>query len=139
MYKGAKKWKQNRLKDANTFILKSFDSKLKSATNLYEAEMKTFERLRSDPGVLGFCGNYVQGNTSNVILEYADQDTLDQYFKIVEPPSTGKDIIQFWRQLFGIIKALIAIHKAPWDTPADKSQLSPRHELPLLPPSHANI
>lgn len=73
--------------------------------------MKAFRHLRSTQGIIGYCGTYVQDNTSNIILEYADQGDLDEYFKNVPQPATGGDIIKFWQHLFIIIKALTAIHK----------------------------
>lgn len=53
----------------------------------------------------------MQGETRNIILEYADKGTLEQYFQTVEPPDSGEDILKFWESMFRPVKALMAIHK----------------------------
>ncbi|KAL9122286.1 MAG: hypothetical protein Q9187_001163, partial [Circinaria calcarea] len=81
------------------------------------AEVGAFRKLVSFgkplPTLIGFYGSYVQDGTYNVILEYIDQGNLEQYFENTAPPSSGKDIIHFWRGLFGIIQALDRIHELP--------------------------
>jgi hypothetical protein len=62
--------------------------------------------------LIGFYGNYVQGNNYNLILEYADQGNLEQYFENTDPPCEEDDIMKFWRGMFGILKALDSIHKS---------------------------
>jgi serine/threonine protein kinase len=66
----------------------------------------------TNSGLIGFCGCYRQGDTFNVILEFADQGTLEQYFEKVAPPVRGDDIIDFWEGMFMTIRALQCIHQA---------------------------
>ena len=51
--------------------------------------------------------------TYNILLEYADQGTLEDYYKNTERPSTGRDITNFWSGLLNILGALMAIHGTP--------------------------
>jgi len=60
--------------------------------------------------VIGFYGSYRQGISYNVILEYANKGTLEEYFRVTAPPVKGEDIINFWTGLFKIIKGLKSIH-----------------------------
>jgi serine/threonine protein kinase len=57
-------------------------------------------------------GSYIHGDNYNIILEYADKGTLEEYFRRESPPSRGGDIIKFWEGLFQLIKGLKAIHSA---------------------------
>ncbi|KAF4634094.1 hypothetical protein G7Y89_g4015 [Cudoniella acicularis] len=109
--------------NADTFVLKVYLSEVD-----YEREVKAFRCLTPDQGILGFCGNYIQGHTFNILLEYADQGNLDQYFSQVTPPRTGQDIIKFWRRLFTIIRALGIISTVAWDSAMLESKRSPGYE-----------
>lgn len=60
--------------------------------------------------MIAFHGSFQQCGTFNVILEYADCGTLEDYFAKKYPPSSGEDIIMFWERLFNVIKALSKIH-----------------------------
>ena len=106
----------------HTYALKTYRGQ--DAEKYYEAEVRAFRKLVSSgkplPNLIGFYGSYVQDGTYNVILEYADQGNLEEYFKNTAPPSRGKDIIEFWRGLFGVIRALDKIHELP---PSDTGDL----------------
>lgn len=45
-----------------------------------------------------------------MLLEYADRGTLENYFNTTQPPSSGEDIMKFYRELFKTLPALVAIH-----------------------------
>ncbi len=60
--------------------------------------------------IIGFYGSYVQDGSYNVLLEYADRGTLEDYLQSTPPPTTGEDIFKFWSALFNIIQALHLIH-----------------------------
>lgn len=97
---------------ANTFALKTYHSK--HAEHYYDTEYRAFSRLLckgdSTPGLIGFYGSFVHGDTYNIILEYADRGTLENYFQTVTPPWGPTSIADFWGGLFGVIRALIIIH-----------------------------
>jgi hypothetical protein len=60
--------------------------------------------------MIGFYGSYRHGESCNLILEYANEGTLEDYLHKYVPPTAGPDIYQFWKGLLGLIKALEAIH-----------------------------
>jgi serine/threonine protein kinase len=100
----------------NTFVLKSYHH---DAAEQHEREVKSFVHLRvllgpSAPNFIGFYGSYTHGRTSNVILEYANEGTLEDYFKRVPPPSTGPEIYLFWSRLLALLRALDALHNLPY-------------------------
>jgi len=64
-----------------------------------------------DTNIVNFYGSYRQNDTFNVILEYADEGTLENYFQKVFPPRNGADIQHFWEALCGVLKALTQIHE----------------------------
>lgn len=72
--------------------------------------MKLTTKRKIDEHLIQFLGSYKQGDTYNILLEYADRGTLGDFFKENIPPSLGEDILIFWRRLFNIIKALRRIH-----------------------------
>jgi serine/threonine protein kinase len=63
-----------------------------------------------NPYMIGFYGNFTQGNTYNVILEYADKGSLKDYFQNIPPPREEEHIVSFWTSLGGIIKGLHSVH-----------------------------
>lgn len=99
----------------HTYALKTY--RTQEAEKYYKAEVGAFRKLtplgKPLPNLIEFYGSYVLDGTYNVILEYADQGNLEDYFKNTAPPSRGKDITQFWRGLFGVIRALDKIHELP--------------------------
>lgn len=95
---------------ANTFVLKTY---LTHAEEYYHSEIEAFKKIKKHPGssnLITFYGGYQQGKTYNLILEYADKGSLENYFSETIPPADGKAIVNFWSGLFGIIGALKAIH-----------------------------
>ena len=80
-------------------------------------ELEAYRKLVSSgqplPSLLGFYGSYVRDGRYNLILEYADQGNLEEYFRNTAPPSIGHDIVQFWSRLFSVIPALDKIHELP--------------------------
>ena len=65
--------------------------------------------------MIGFYGNFVHGDHYNLLLEFADQGSLEDYFCKVRPPSKAEDIISFWRELFRLIDSLVGIHNVQID------------------------
>ncbi|EPE26730.1 Protein kinase-like (PK-like) [Glarea lozoyensis ATCC 20868] len=101
-----------RRSNANVYALKTYHSP--DAQSYYETEVDAFRRLEWErpynPHLIAFYGSYIHKGTYNVILEYADQGSLENYFQRTSPPWKSNDIINFWTSLFGILKALECIH-----------------------------
>jgi len=72
--------------------------------------------------LIGFYGNYRQGDSYNVILEFADKGSLEEYFRTVPPPREYEDIIEFWMGLFAVLKALTTIHNIELHSPKGESK-----------------
>ncbi len=86
-------------------MLKRYMSKIE-----YRQEVKNFSNSKHSESIIKFHGSYSHGNDYNILLEYADKGSLEDYFQKQTPPSRGGDIIKFWDSLFRLIKALKAIH-----------------------------
>ena len=109
----------SRDQNAHTFVLKTYNTP--DAERYYRNEVNGFWNLSrgggNNPNIIGFYGSFVRNGTFNVLLEYADRGTLAQYFDTVEPPSSGEDILKFWRELSKTLGALTAIQSVqPYDS-----------------------
>ncbi|KAF4628548.1 hypothetical protein G7Y89_g9603 [Cudoniella acicularis] len=93
----------------DTFVLKTYFTS--DAKVYYDNEVTAFRRLGSNPNIIGFCGSFIRGKTFNVLLEYADKGTLEQFFKREKVPTDGGEVIQFWERMFKVIDALECIHE----------------------------
>jgi serine/threonine protein kinase len=61
---------------------------------------------QSRRGVIRFLGSFTHGATFNIILEYANGGTLENYFRQFPPPSLSRDIHHFWESLLRLISVL---------------------------------
>lgn len=82
----------------------------------YSNKIQAFRKVDNARGnrksnIIGFRGSFTRGDSYNLLLEYADQKTLEDYFKR-EPPTESEDIIRFWEELFEIVFAVNIIHEA---------------------------
>jgi serine/threonine protein kinase len=102
---------------AHTYVLKTY--RFKDAKDNYETEVKAFRALMPGGGlgksIIGFYGSYEQDGSYNVLLEYADRGTLEDYLQNTPPPTTGLHIYKFWEALFNVIKGLKLIHSVQGD------------------------
>lgn len=96
------------------YIIKTYDGKTWLSETSYRSELNAFETLRvnEDAGkyIVKFYGSFTQDRSHNVILEYADQGTLADYYENVESPREENDTTDFWERLFNLAKALRQIH-----------------------------
>ena len=100
---------------ANTFVLKRY--RTQDAEKYFKNEVSAFRKLRNagrHPNIIGYHGCFIHNGTYNVILEFADRGTLEQYFVKTHPPTSGEDIIAFWQGILGIVGALTNIHGIPY-------------------------
>lgn len=59
-----------------------------------------------------FYGTYAYQDEYNLILEYADLGTLDDFMQAVDPPQRATDILLIWSRLFELAQALQRVHLA---------------------------
>ncbi len=78
----------------------------------YSKKISGFRSLRQADSIIKFYGSYIYRDSYNILLEFADKGSLEEYFRRESPPSRGEDIIKFWEHLFQLIKGLKAIHSA---------------------------
>lgn len=88
------------------YLLKQYHSK-----EHYNTEVDAFHRVDKSPHLRQFYMGYEQGETYNAIFEYAD-GTLEEYFQNNTPPYNDIDIYHFYKEIFGLIQAVKAIHEA---------------------------
>lgn len=108
--------------DTHTFVLKTYNTA--DAERYYHNEVNGFLNLGINTNIIGFHGSFVWDGTYNVLLEYADRGTLEQYFHTIPPPSSGEGTTKFWRELFRTLGALAAIHGVWPSDPAASSGFS---------------
>jgi len=89
-------------------VLKSYS--VKDGASQYKEEVNGFRSVKQEENIRRFYGSYIYGDHYNLLLEYPDKGTLEEYFQQETPPSRGQDIIKFWEGLFQLIKALKTIH-----------------------------
>ena len=112
-------------RSANTFVLKVYDGI--NAEQSYEREIDAFQKLQPQsreaaPGMIRFYGSFKQLDRFNVLLEYADIGTLEQYWKQLPPPRTGEEMISFWNQMFQLIGAVKYVHHEGQSDASDEEQ-----------------
>ncbi|KAL8787452.1 MAG: hypothetical protein Q9213_002229 [Squamulea squamosa] len=100
---------------ANTFALKTY--RTPEAQKYFENERDAFIRLRHGgrphANIIEFYGSFVRDGTYNIILEYADRGTLDDYMKHTPEPKSIPEITTFWRSFFPVMYGLAHIHGTP--------------------------
>lgn len=100
---------------ANTFALKTY--RTPEARKYFENERDAFVQLRygekPPANIVEYYGSFVREGTYNIILEYADRGTLDDYMKNTPEPKNNKDITTFWRKFLPVIRGLVQIHGTP--------------------------
>ncbi|KAL9620221.1 MAG: hypothetical protein Q9160_005230 [Pyrenula sp. 1 TL-2023] len=98
--------------DPHVYVVKSYHRP--DAETYFKAEVDAFRKLneaaRPAPNVVGFYGAFMQNGSFNIILQYANIGTLEDYFAAARPPKLGEDILNLWRNLFKLNDALIDIH-----------------------------
>ncbi len=101
-----------RRQHKNTFVLKTY--RPAEAEENYKAERDAYMKLRwagkPSPHIISYYGGFIHGNSYNIILEYADQGTLESFMRHTESPSTIEDSLLFWDRLFDITHGIMTIH-----------------------------
>ncbi|KAL8755893.1 MAG: hypothetical protein Q9199_003320 [Rusavskia elegans] len=104
----------------NIFVLKSYRNTV-DAEKYYDNEWKALKRVHSpapSPHIVRFFGRFILGGVYNILLEYADMGTLEDYLAKTPPPCTAKDIIDFWRSILSVTWGLHRIHNSTHSAPS---------------------
>ena len=103
-----------------TYAIKTYttstgsSSSKRDAKQHFQDECNAFQRIteagaRRRCGIVEFYASFVYNGSFNLILEFADQGTLEDLFKKPKPAS-GKSVLAFWENMFEIIKGVFWIH-----------------------------
>ncbi|KIX03656.1 uncharacterized protein Z518_07209 [Rhinocladiella mackenziei CBS 650.93] len=130
-------------KHNNTYVLKTFHSRKYPAKCLYKSETAAFAYLKRSCALgnnfIGFHGSFVYNDTYNILLEYADIGSLEDYFTTISPPSTGEDILKLWTSVFGLLTAVENLHtieaEGNWEEPVWHQDIKPDNILVCSGPS----
>lgn len=103
---------KRRRQHKNTFVLKTY--RAADAEENYKAERDAYMKLRwagkPSPHIIAYYGGFIHGDSYNIILEYADQGTLEDFMRNTKSPSTIEDTAIFWDRLFGVTHGIMTIH-----------------------------
>ena len=120
----------------HTFVLKTYRGT--DAKDQYTAEREAFMRLRYDskpiPFVIAYYGSFIDQDTYNIILEYADKGNLEKFLKSTRKPSTKEEVIEFWDRFCSITHGLAHIHGIPSSVNPGKAILMGYVEMKRLIP-----
>lgn len=96
----------------NIFVLKTYQTS--EAKIYFETERSAFKRLRYGnlpPGnIIKYHASFERNGTYNIILEYADRGTLNEYLKDTDGPTGINEIMTFWKCFLPIFHGLTHIH-----------------------------
>ncbi|KAI0544117.1 hypothetical protein F4679DRAFT_566078 [Xylaria curta] len=97
------------------FALKSYSE---DCQDIFNSERNAFHGIRYEKNMIKCLGTvkcaqhpktYEQQRSYNILLEYGEDD-LNEYFFVHGPPTLGREIIDFWENLFQIVDALQRVH-----------------------------
>ena len=87
----------------------------RDADDYYDNEVRAFKYIAArdeiDKSFIQYLGSYQQGGTYNILLEFADGGTLEDFFQYTAPPTSSEQILMFWERFFNVVKALSLIHE----------------------------
>lgn len=73
--------------------------------------LKDVEKFPTSPGILTYYGNFKQEGTVNLIIEFANKGSLEEYFEHEGPPTNPQDIANFWHAFYQIVDGYHTILK----------------------------
>lgn len=87
------------------------------AKKYFDNERIAYRRLRYQDkphaNIIGYYGSFERNGTFNIILEYADRGTLNDFLQETHEPTNSTGIMTFWTQFLGILHGLAHIHGTP--------------------------
>lgn len=106
-------WGQERPSELrNTFVLKTYRGP--DAKEQHKTEHDAFINLRHDgkpsPFIIAYYGSFIDDDTYNIILEFADRGNLEHFMRTMPAPSTLEDMLVLWDRLRRITHGLAVIH-----------------------------
>jgi serine/threonine protein kinase len=68
-------------------------------------------RNSPSPNLITYHGSFRNESTGYLLLEYADQGNLEEFFSSQEHPQSAKDVEMFWTSLLRTLTGLDRIHQ----------------------------
>ena len=68
---------------------------------------------RPTANIIGYYGSFVRDGTYNLVLEYADRGTLEDFMNQMLEPKNISDITIFWERFLPVLGGLAQIHGTP--------------------------
>jgi len=97
----------------HTFVLKSFENEIPDGKEQYDQELNSFANILhagNDPYIVSFFGSFKHGDTFNIILEYANEGTLEDLMQNTPPPKSPGDLYELWGALLRLLQGLTTLH-----------------------------
>jgi len=104
---------QDHNEHSDLFVLKTFDA---ANANQHRKELHTYVDLMEDASnknitsIVRFYGSYMQAEKFNIVLEYANEGSLETFLQHNTPPTQVEHIRDFWKNLLELLKALVYLH-----------------------------
>ena len=80
----------------------------------YKAERDAYLKLRwggkPSEHIVAYYGSFIHGNSYNIVLEYADQGTLEAFMRKTKSPSSAEETQLLWDRLLSVTHGLMTIH-----------------------------
>lgn len=97
---------------SSTFVLKTYRGL--EAEETHRLEREAYMKLRwagePSPNIIAFYGWFTQGDSHNLILEYADRGNLENFMMTTTPPTQPEDISLFWEKFTSVMHGIQTIH-----------------------------
>ena len=110
---------------SNTYALKTY--RPPEAETYIKLERSAFMKLRygdlPPANIIEYYGSFVRDGTYNIILEYADRGTLDDYMRTTPEPKSFSEIMTFWDRFFAVMQGLVHIHSTLGSIPLEQKVL----------------
>ncbi|KAK2749515.1 hypothetical protein FQN55_003212 [Onygenales sp. PD_40] len=98
--------------DSRIYVLKHFKN-MTTAEDECRREIEGFKSVCQDPkdeeGIVGFYGGFCHNRAHSILLEYANEGSLEDYFQSGKLP---QEISSFWLSFVPVSKAIAKIHNS---------------------------
>lgn len=94
-------------------MLKTFENEIPDGKEQYDQELNSFASILhagNDPNIVSFFGSFKHGDTFNIILEYANEGTLEDLMQNTQPPKKPEHLYELWGALLKLLQGLTTLH-----------------------------
>lgn len=88
----------------------------RDAEDLCKSEVEAYKHIidaKADHNFIGFYGGIKHGETYSIILDHADQGTLDDFWSRATAPHQPEQILEFWSNMSQVLEGLSGLHGIP--------------------------